>query len=115
MAAQVSAGSISDTQFLDTAGITQPALLQIPNRFRISVQLHLVEGMRVFQQLGISIRNQFLLEERNALTKGQVAEELNEADQRSSYAAAGTPAAEGVVSAVPNPHPWCGFPFHGQA
>jgi hypothetical protein len=37
--------------------------------------------MRLFQQLGISIWNQFLPEECNALTKGQVAEKLNEADQ----------------------------------
>src|SRR5580693_280462 len=49
MATKISAMRITDAQFLDTSGITQSTLLQILCRFRMPVQLQLVESMRVFQ------------------------------------------------------------------
>jgi hypothetical protein len=55
MATKVSARRIPDAQFFDATGITQSTLLQILCRFRVALQLQLVETMCVFQQLGIAI------------------------------------------------------------
>ena len=52
MAPQVSAGSITDAHLLDQGGIVQTALLQIADRFRMAVELELIEGGRLLQQLG---------------------------------------------------------------
>ena len=49
MAPQVSAGSITDAEFFDDGGIVQSALLQIADRFRMAVELELIEGGRLLQ------------------------------------------------------------------
>ena len=49
MAPQVSAGSIADAEFFEEGGVVQSALLEIVDRFRMPVELELVEGRRLFQ------------------------------------------------------------------
>src|SRR5215472_12254732 len=41
---QISAGSIADTEFLDDGGILQSTVLQITGRFRMPMELKLIEG-----------------------------------------------------------------------
>jgi len=69
MAIQVSAVGITDAQFLDAAGVTQSTLFQVLCRFRVSMQLQLVESKRLSQQLKIRIGCQFLLKVRNTLAE----------------------------------------------
>ena len=52
MPPQVPAGSITDAEFLDQGGIAQSAVLQIACRFRMAVELELIEGGRLLQQAG---------------------------------------------------------------
>jgi len=44
MAPQISAGSIADVQFFDEGGIAQPTLREILDRFRMSMELELMES-----------------------------------------------------------------------
>ena len=52
MPPQVSAVSITDAHLLDQGGIVQTALPQIADRFRMAVELELIEGGRLLQQPG---------------------------------------------------------------
>ena len=88
MTPQVSAGSITDAEFLDQGGIVQSALLQIARRFRMAVELELIKGGRLLQQLGNGSGRQFLFEKRHRLAERQIEEELDEADQVAAAAAA---------------------------
>ena len=90
MPPQVSAGSITDAHLLDQGGIVQTALPQITDRFRMAVELELIEGGGLLQQLGNGSGRQFLFEKRHCLAERQIEEELDEADQ---VAAAATPVA----------------------
>ena len=51
VAPQVSARRIPDAEFFDDGGIVQSTILQISGRFRMAVELKLIEGERLFQQL----------------------------------------------------------------
>ena len=90
MAPQVSAGSITDAEFFDQGGIVQSALFQISGRFRMTMELKLIEGERLLQQLGSGSGRQFLFEMCHTLAERQIEEELDKADQ---VAAAATPVA----------------------
>src|ERR1017187_4464234 len=61
--------------------MAQSTLLQIPRRFRIALQLQLVESNRLLQQLGTRSRRQFLLQVRDTLAEWQAQEKLDETDQ----------------------------------
>src|SRR5580658_7970770 len=61
--------------------MVQSTLLQILSPFRIALQLQLVEGNRLLQQLGIRSGRQFLPQMRNTLAEWQVQEQFDEADQ----------------------------------
>ena len=88
MPPQVSAGSITDAHLLDQGGIMQTALLQIADRFRMAVELELIEGGRFLQQPGDGSGREFLLEKRDRLAERQIEEELDKADQVAAAAAA---------------------------
>jgi len=49
MTAEVSAGSVTDAEFLDQRGIVQSALLQVVRGFRMAVQLKLIKSGRLLQ------------------------------------------------------------------
>src|SRR3954470_22774480 len=98
MPPQVSAGSITDADLLDQGGIVQTALLQIPDRFRVAVELELIEGGRLLQQRGNGSGCEFLFEKRHRLVERQIEEELDKADQVSTAAAA--VAVEQILSSV---------------
>src|SRR5215469_9449007 len=98
MPPQVSAGSITDAHLLDQGGIVQTALLQIADRFRMAVELELIEGGRLLQQPGKGSGCKFLLEKRYRLVERQIEEELDKADQVATPAAAVT--VEQILSGV---------------
>jgi hypothetical protein len=70
MATQVSAGSVTNPQFLDGGRIMKSALFQIPCTFRTSMQLQPIESSRLLQQIGIGSRRQFLRQIRDTLSEG---------------------------------------------
>src|ERR1700735_4447274 len=98
MPPQVSAGSITDTHLLDQRGIVQTALPQIADRFRMAVELELIESGRLLQQPGNGSGCEFLLEKRHRLVERQIEEELDKADQVAAAAAA--VAVEQILSGV---------------
>ena len=51
VAPQVSAGRIPDTEVFDDCGIVQSTVFQISGRFRMTMELKLIEGERLFHQL----------------------------------------------------------------
>src|SRR6516162_884637 len=99
MPPQVSAGSITDAHLLDQGGIVQTALLQIADRFRMAVELELIEGGRLLQQPGNGSGRQFPFEKRHRMAERQIEEELDEADQVA--AAATAVAVEQIFAGIP--------------
>ena len=98
MPPQVSAGSITDADLLDQSGIVQTALPQIADRFRMTVELEPIKGGRLLQQLGNGSRCEFLFKKRHRLMEWQIEEELDNADQVATTAAA--VAVEQILSGV---------------
>ncbi len=88
MPPQVSAGSITDAHLLDQGGIVQTALLQIADRFRMAVELELIEGGRLLPQPGNGSGCEFLLEKRHRLVERQIEEQLDKANPVATAAAA---------------------------
>src|SRR5260370_17460901 len=86
MPPQVSAGSITDAHLLHQGGIVQTALPQIADRFRMAVELELIEGGGLLQQLGTGTGRQFLFEKRHSLAERQMEEELHEANHAAAAA-----------------------------
>src|SRR5438552_14828777 len=84
MPPQVSAGSITDAHLLDQGGIVQTALLQIADRFRMAVELKLIEGGCLLQQPGNGSGCEFLFEKRDRLVERQIEEELDKAESTPS-------------------------------
>lgn len=81
MTPQISAGSITNAEFLDQSGIEQTPLLQIAHRFRMAMELELVKRSRLLRQSENRSGRQFLFEIRHSLAERQIEEELNKADQ----------------------------------
>src|ERR1035441_10609050 len=69
MAPQVSSGRIADLEVFDDAGIVQSTGFQISDRFRMTMELKLIEGERLFQQLRSGSRHHFLFEMCHTLSK----------------------------------------------
>ena len=88
MASQISAGSITNAEFFDQGGIVQSAVGHIASGFRMVMELELVKGGCLLQQLGNGSERQFLFEKRHRLAERQIEEELDEADQVAATAAA---------------------------
>ena len=84
--AQVAAAGIADAEFLDDPGIVHPALREILDAFRITVQFELIEGGRMREQLGSG--GEFFLEIGDALAKREMTRQFDKANQ-----VAATPAA----------------------
>ena len=76
----------------------QTALLQIADRFRMAVELELIEGSRLLQQPGNGSGCESLLEKGHRLVEWQIEEELDKADQVATAAAA--VAVEQILSGV---------------
>ena len=98
MPPQVSAGSITDAEFLDQVGIVHSAVLQVADRFRMAVELELIESGRLLQQPGNGSGCEFLFEKGHRLVERQIEEELDKADQVATAAAA--VAIEQILSGV---------------
>ena len=85
MSPEVPAGSIADAEFFDDGEIPQSAAFQIAHRFRTAMELKLIEGSRVFQQLncgdGAYHRCHLLPQMRDALTEWHVEKEFYKANQ----------------------------------
>ena len=89
IASQAPARGIADPQFLDQGGVAQPALLKIAPRLRVAIELLLVESSSPLEHGGrIGGRNALPLEIGEALVKGQVLRQLDEANQIAALAAA---------------------------
>ena len=98
MPPQVSAGSITDAHLLDQGGIVQTALPQIADRFRMAVELELIEGGRLLQQPGNGSGCRVPVGEAPPFGERQIEEELDKADQVAAAAAA--VAVEQILSGV---------------
>ena len=72
MVPQVSAGRIADAEFFDEGGIVQSTVFQISGRFRMAVELKLIEGSCLLHQLGSGSGRQFLFEMRHTLAEWQI-------------------------------------------
>src|SRR5437870_6570276 len=82
MPAQTSARGVADAQFLDRGGIVQSALLQIAKRFGVAIELLLIKSGGLLERGGgIGWRSTVLLEVSEALTEGQLAGQLNKAQE----------------------------------
>src|SRR5215468_11370391 len=88
MPPQVSAGSITDAYLLDQGGILQTTLPQIADRFRMAMELELIEGGGLLEELGNGSGCEFLLEQRHRLVERQIEGELDEADHVAAAATA---------------------------
>src|SRR5438128_128509 len=98
MSPQVSAGGIADAQFFDEGGIAQPALLQIPHRLGMAVELQLVESGGFFQHVAVVGRRNVLPDVCDALAEREVLGELDKPDQIT--AAAATIAVEEILAGI---------------
>src|SRR5260370_15256093 len=81
MTPEVSASSVTDAELLDQGGVTQAAVLQIACCFRMVMELELVKGGGLLQQLGNGSGRQCLFEKRHRLAERQIEEGLDQADQ----------------------------------
>src|SRR2546421_11610627 len=70
MAPQIAAGSITEAQFLNQVRILQTSILQILDRFGITVELRLVKGGGSGEQLGLRGQSDVLLQTGEALAEG---------------------------------------------
>ena len=74
IATQVSAGGIADAQLLDQSRIMKSALMQIPQRLGIVIQLLLIEGGRLLEQRSrISFCTRLRIQAGDALRERQAA------------------------------------------
>ena len=91
MTPEAPAGSIADAEFFNYGEIPQSAAFQIAYGFRTAMELKLIKGSRLRQQLscgdGACHRCQFLPQMRDALTEWHVEKEFYKADQIATLAA----------------------------
>src|SRR5712691_6974665 len=81
MTSQIAAGGIAEAQFLDQVRIPQTSILQILDRFGMSVELHLVKVGGFREHLGLRGQSDVLLQTDEALAEGEVLGKLHKADQ----------------------------------
>src|SRR5213593_4080437 len=91
MPAQTAAGGVANPQFLDRGGIVQSALLEIVKCLGVAIELVLIESGGLLQHGGrIGGRSTELLKVSETLAEGQMAEQLDKAQQIAALAAAVT-------------------------
>jgi len=99
MPAQAPARGVADVQFLDRGGIVQPALLQIEPRLGVAIELLLIKSGGLLKHGGrIGWRSTVLLEVSEALAEGQLAGQLDKAQEITALAA--TMAVEEIFAGV---------------
>src|SRR5438045_8424672 len=99
MPAQASTGGIADAQFLDRGGIVQSALFQILQRLGVAIELLLIKSGGSLKHGGrIGWRSTVLLEVTEALAEGQLAGQLDKAQEIAALAA--TVAVEEIFAGV---------------
>jgi hypothetical protein len=99
MPAQAPARGVADVQFLDRGGIVQPALLQIEQRLGVAIELLLIKSGGLLKHGGrIGWRSTVLLEVSEALVEGQLAGQLDKAQEIAALAA--TMAVEEIFAGV---------------
>src|SRR6516164_1456933 len=96
MRAHVATARVANAEFINQSGIVHPALGQILNAFRITMQFELIEGGGVLEELRAG--RQFLLQVGEALAKGEMLGKLHEANQVASQPAG--VAVEQILAAV---------------
>src|SRR5205085_6519995 len=99
MPAQASTGGIADAQFLDRGGIVQSAVFQILQRLGVAIELLLIKSGGCVKHGGrIGWRSTVLLEVSEALAEGQLAGQLDKAQEIAALAA--TVAVEEIFAGV---------------
>ena len=88
MRAQFSVHGIADAQFFNDAGIAQSTLQQVLHGFGMTGQLELIESRGVLEQS--CSRSELFAEIKNTLAKGEMAAQLDEANQVTALSAAMT-------------------------
>ena len=88
MSAQAPAGGVANPQFLDRGGIVQSALLQIVQSLGVAIELLLIERRGLLQD-GVRVggSSTLLLEVSEALAEGQMAGQLDKAQEIAALAA----------------------------
>ena len=88
MLAQVRARGVADAQCFDRGGIVQSALLQIAKRLWVAIELLVIEGGGLLEHISrVSGRSALLLEVSEALAEGQMAGQLDKAQEIASLSA----------------------------
>lgn len=88
MPAQVPTGGVADPQLLEQGGIVQSALLQIVPRLGVTIELLLMKSGGLLEHDGsVGWRSTLLLEVSDALTEGQMARQLDKAQEIAALAA----------------------------
>src|SRR5260370_42346004 len=91
MLAQVRARGVADAQCFDSGGIVQSALLQIAKRLWVAIELLGIEGGGLLEHISrVSGRSALLLEVSEALAEGQMAGQLDKAQEIAALAGNGT-------------------------
>ena len=90
MTAQAPAGGVADLELLDQGGILQSALVEITHRFGVVIELLSIESGRLLEDSGDRVvgRSGLSLQVGEALAEGQVAGQLDKANQVAALAAA---------------------------
>src|SRR5215471_18830817 len=82
MPAQASTGGVADPQFLNGCGVVQSALFQILKRLGVAIELLLKKSGGLLEHDGrIGWKGTLLLEVGEALAKGQMARQLDKAQE----------------------------------
>ncbi len=91
MTAQARAGGVADPQLFDRGGIVQSALPKIAQCLGVAIELLLIESGGLFEHGGrVGWRSALLLEVSEALAEGQMAGQLDKAQEIAALAAAVT-------------------------
>ncbi len=91
--AQAPAGGIADLELFDQGGILQSALVEITHRFGVVIELLSIERGGLLEDSGdrVVCRTGLLLQVSEALAEGQVAGQLDKANQVAALPSAMSP------------------------
>ena len=98
MAVQIPTRSVADAQFFHQDGVAQSAPEQILKRFRMTVELQLVKGGGLLEQLAVVSRRHALLKVGQTLPEGELLRQLHKTNQVAPLTTAVT--AEQVLAGI---------------
>ena len=98
VSSQASPRGTTDAEFLDQVGIPQAPLVEVLDRFPVAVELELVEGGGLVQQLGLAAEEYLLFQMSDGLLEAEAEIQLHKANKVA--AASATVAVEQVFASI---------------